>query len=1079
MGIRSLHLLVFAFFLPLTFLFSQGADNQVSGTVIDATENYSLIGATVMATNQSTGFSVGVITDNNGRFLLQDLPLGGPYSIRISYLGYASLEITGNYISQGDYLDLGVINLEPGAEAIEEIVVTYDAFRSDRRRLGTARQIDERTINRIPSPTRNYNDLAQLSPLTRGTIGAGGRRNMTNYSLDGVSNRRNVFGDLVGGAFPVSMEAIREFEVASNNYDVTNGRGGGASVRAVTKSGTNNFEGSVFGYYSGNALTGVQFLRDPSGERFSDSDDFTVGQIGFSLGGPIIKDRLHFFVTADYYQIQAPWSVEDFDRAGATLTQAEQNIGIRRDLMDEIAEILEGPDFGIPVPPSGKQYGTLNTTRNTSSILAKLDYQLNDRNLVTLRYNYHTFHNPNKRKSGGLLSTQYEENSFDHSVLLSLRTILSPTMTNDLRISYADVHRPNELIYPRAPVGRVRVNSDWEDGTKRSRWIYWGNQYWIPEIITEQNYQLINNFRFQSGNIRYTFGMDFLLNQINDNLTHFQQGEFFYEDIEALRENRPYRYERKTPMGGAGGYVRPRVIETGLYGQMQTTLFDHLDVVAGLRWDATFIPVKPTFNQTLYDELGVRNDVDPLDLSGIQPRLNLIWDLGGRGNDIIKLGGGRFVNQFTTQPLTMSHIDNGVDYVFVIADLNMPGFEQSDIPKADWPGFFQDFDNTIPGEEYVNELLEKGLIDVPAAFVIVLDEDLKSPKTWKFNANYHHYFNDRVYAGIGVYYNRTIGNYYYRNINLNDAQFTLASEGNREVYVPFSSLEGEREANFDLARRSDKFTQVMQFTNADWPNTFVALVAELNMRLGEDGNILMSYTRGASKGGIIYNSGNSREFHYVGRSYQNWGNYMRNFYDADDLRHKVVVAGILPTFHGFSVGMTFIGMQANRFSAGIGGSRDIVGVNVRTPSDNRILPYIFDPNDPATPEYLRDGINAILQNAEPEFADYIRENIGSFAEPFGGLQPWRFETNISIAKTFNIIGSNRLELRADIFNVLNLLNREWGGFNEIYNTNIYSNVEGFDAEEGRWEYAVNTNAGQKRYRVTNPYQVHLGLRYSF
>ena len=234
------------------------------------------------------------------------------------------------------------------------------------------------------------------------------------------------------------------------------------------------------------------------------------------MGGPIIEDKLHFFITADYHTIEAPWSVEDFDRAGSTLTQAEQNIGITRNSMDEIVDILEGPDFGIPVPPSGRQYGTLNNTRNTSSILAKLDYQINDRNMASIRYNYHTFHNPNKRKADGLLSTQYEENSFDHSVLLSLRSNLSPTMTNDLRLSFADVHRPNELIYPRAPVGRVRVDSEWEDGTSRSRWIFWGNQYWIPEIITETNYQLVNNLRFQSDNIRYTVGVDFLYNQITD-----------------------------------------------------------------------------------------------------------------------------------------------------------------------------------------------------------------------------------------------------------------------------------------------------------------------------------------------------------------------------------------------------------------------------------------------------------------------------------------------------------------------------------------------------------------------------------
>lgn len=1066
--------------IALNSVGAQSSENRIIGFLTDSMTQEGMIGATVMAKNEATGFTTGTVTDHSGKFILENLPIGGPYSLTFTYVGYNTLTLQGYRLAQGDVIELGEIHLNTGSETLSAVVVTYNAFRADKGRLGTAKKITSETISKIPSATRNYKDLSSLSPLTRGTNSAGSKPGQMGYMLDGVSNRRNVFGDLVGGAFPVSMAAIQEFEVATNAYDVSNGRGGGALIKAVTKSGTNDFGGSVFGYYSGNALTGVEYISDANGDRFSEADEFTSTQFGFSFSGPIIKDKLHFFVTGDFYTKKSPYTVDDFDKAGSTLEEAEKNLSITKSNMDQVVSILEGNTFQIPVPASGKQYGTITTKQITSNFLGKLDYRMNDKNLLTFRYNYHTYHNPRKRK--GLLSTQYEENSYDHSVLLSLRTELSSYMFNDLKVSFADVHRPNELIFNRAPVGRVNVTSKLADGNTRSKWIYWGNQYWIPEIISERNVQIVNNLKFQVGNVRYTAGIDLYWNQIRDKLTHYQQGEFFYNSIEDLMTNTPYRYERKTPVGNLPDLYTPSIFETGIYGQMETNLTKDIEMQLGLRWDATMIPVKPTYNAVLETELGVRNDVTPFDASGIQPRLNLIWDVNGQGNDIVKIGAGRFVNQFTTQVLTMTHIDNGVDFKYVVVDATLPKFDYEDLPAADWPAFFEDFDKNVPGEAYLNELVSKGLFEEPASLVVMLDEKLKTPKTWKFNANYYHYFNDWLNVGLGFYYNRTIGNYYFENINLKDKpEFTLPLEGNREVYVPIETLEGQNQAKYDFAKKSDKFTQVLKFTNADWPNTYMAMVAEININFPESGSLNFSYTRGASKGGTRYNSGNTREYHFVGASYHNWGDAMQGYYDTDDLRNKFILAGISPTYKGFTISATVIGEQAQRFSAGMGGNKDILGVNIQDPGNNSVLPFVFDPNDPSTPEYLADGINSILTNDQTDerYKEYLRAHFGDFAAPNGGIQPMRFTGNVSVVKSIKLGGSQRIELRADIFNFFNLLNRKKGGYDEISNTNLYNNITGFDEESKQWIYQVNTNAGQSIYRVSNPYEIHVGLKYEF
>jgi hypothetical protein len=140
---------------------------------------------------------------------------------------------------------------------------------------------------------------------------------------------------------------------------------------------------------------------------------------------------------------------------------------------------------------------------------------------------------------------------------------------------------------------------------------------------------------------------------------------------------------------------------------------------------------------------------------------------------------------------------------------------------------------------------------------------------------------------------------------------------------------------------------------------------------------------------------------------------------------------------------------------------------------------VFDPNSSATSEDMRAGMQELLLNTSPEYRKYLEESMGSFAAYNGGLQPWRYSWDLSLVKQIRTIKTQKLEVRADVFNFLNLLNKEWGGFHEVYNTQLYNSVEKFDPDTQSWVYAINKEAGKKRYRVNTPYQVHLGLKYIF
>ena len=196
-------------------------------------------------------------------------------------------------------------------------------------------------------------------------------------------------------------------------------------------------------------------------------------------------------------------------------------------------------------------------------------------------------------------------------------------------------------------------------------------------------------------------------------------------------------------------------------------------------------------------------------------------------------------------------------------------------------------------------------------------------------------------------------------------------------------------------------------------------------------------------------------------------------YSNNQFRHKLVVYGAAPTFWGITVGARFSGIGGTRYSLVVNGN-----VNGDFVSSND-LAYIYDPNDPATPAYLRDGINAILSNpdAEQSVKDYLRKSFGKVAERNGGVNGFYGTLDLRLAKKFKTFGTQNLEVSVDIFNVANLLNKKWGANHNLGKQNVYS-IKGFDQEQKQYTYNVNANTGVSSLSGT-PFQVQVGLRYGF
>jgi len=1041
--------LLFTFFCVQIKLQAQSNGSGISGFVFTA-DNKPAEGASIVLNNTNNGFISTTVADKKGYFVMRELPVG-IYTVRIAEINSATQVFNNVTLNLGDHLVIQKVILSSKTNTLTEVVVKSNSFTNSVDRLGTGTAVTSRTLQKLPTATRHYTDMMFLSPLASGSTLQGSKTGGVGYMLDGVSNRRATFGKVTDAAFSISSETIREFEISTNDYDVTSGRGSGGLVRAITKSGTNKFAGSVWGYYGGNSLAQK---TDINGNPITSK--YEVGQWGALSSGPIIKDKLHYLVSYDEYTNTIPFRAYDFNFSGATHDQAEKNLGITEANLKSIVDIME-KQFGFPVM---QQYGVMNIVQKTQNAFAKFDWNINKKNLFTLKYNYLHFIDPNKIKGSGLLSTQYTGIEVDHSLMASLRSEINSRTTNELKLQYSTYRKFLTFLGNRVPEGFVNVTSTFADGSKGTKTVAFGNQNWVPETDASNVIQIVDYLRIKKGNYNLVFGTDNNINLITDQLTHDQQGQFYYNTITDMSINNPYRFNRKIPLNGNNPAVSVPLIELGAFAQMETNIRPNLNLTVGLRWDGQIIGSAPTYNDQLFKDLGVDTHVVPFDAKNFQPRLNLIWDMKSNGMDILKFGAGLFASELTTQPITFAHIDNGVDFRQI--DI------RTSVPTPDWKAYQNNF-NLVPGVAYYNSLTAK-----QPATVLALDKNLKSPLTFKTNLSYYHYFNKTLRVGANVYFNTTWDNFYLYDLNLKRNASFVTNEG-RSVYVPASTLTAtgtNSQPTLANSRISANFNQVRYFTNTNWASKFIGSMLEVAQQLGKDGSMSVSYALGKATGTPPYDNGDPRNANFsVGSSYWDYASYGKNWMSDGDQRHNIVALIMSPTFHGFSITSSFQAYQNAHYTVNV--NKDIIGEG----NDGQELAYVFDPNDPKTPASIATDMKTLLAQTSPEFKKFLESNFGKFAPYNGGLMPWRTQWNMSIAYGLKVNKTHNLTVRADIYNVLNFLNHDWGYYNQIGNTSLYS-LSGFDATTNSFNYTVNTNAGTKTKNASY-YSVQFGVRYSF
>jgi hypothetical protein len=1058
---------LFACFI-LTFNVSraQTTNATIAGTVTDQQSN-PLVGATVRVKNESTGFTTGTQTNTQGEYLFKELPLGGPYTVIVSNIGYAEQKQTGYALHQGDAIRVKT-SLQESSQSLDAVEVDATSLQNQVETFGASTSISARDINKLPVNGRNFTSLMDLSPLSRGGNISGQLGSSTNYTIDGMFAKNPTSAGSTtsrsGAPYSISMEAVREFQVVTNEYDVTYGRSGGGTVSAVTKSGTNQFTGSLFNYSRADWLSSEYDIR---GNK--NNNKFATNQFGFSLGGPIIKDKVHFFVAWDHQQDTRPLIIADVQSP-----VDENRFNVTTETLTRFVDIARA-QYGVS---QNAQFGSFDKRRASDAAFARIDWQLNEKNLLTIRDNFTL----DKNKLGladntaiNILESYGNDFNTDNSLLASLRTSIDSRFTNELKFQHLYTYQkssPGDQL-PGANIPRAIVEgvvSTLSDGTTRSTNIQMGGHRFAQENFENHVLQVIDNLYFTTDKIDYTFGLDLMYTNSYSVYGSEVNGRFHYTvDAAAGRTAldkfellQPYRYYREVPLMDDWG-VSGNIFNAGIYGQMSTTLATGLNMTAGLRYDYAHYPKSP-LNQTLLDELGIRTD-HRLKSSVIQPRLQFTWDVNDNHTDIIRIGGGIFASDINNYVLINNLTFDGKHLATV--DVRAPN-----LPVPDFASYRNSY-ASIPTLD---------AFQLPT--INTNGKDARVPVIYKANVSYNRFIRDNLKVGVTGYATLGRNNYTYVDRNMvDDPFFTLPQEGDRGVFVPLNTMPANGAGDWLQGRKSTRFGRVLELVSEGKINQY-AVVADATYQYFRDGVITVSYTWNDTKDNTSYNGNVANTATLVQPVRDNPRNLAAMTYSDNQFRHKVVVFGALPSFKGISVGVRYSGIGGTRYTllSGANSNADFV-------SGNNDLAFIFDRNNESVPENVRAGLQAVIDNpnASQSVKDYINKYSGRIAERNGGINGFFGVWDVRATKKFTFYKTHGIELSVDIFNVANLFNRERGrneslGSQALYALGIPATattpaVPGFDRANQRFIYRVNT-AGV----VTpsgNPYQFQLGVRYSF
>lgn len=1004
-------------------LSAQTTTSSMNGKVTDE-KGETLVGATVIAVHTPSGTQYGAITNADGRYNLQGMRTGGPYSLTVSYVGYQSVELTGITLNLGEPRTFDV-QLKETQELDAVVVVSTANSRFNANKTGAASNFTRGVIENLPSIDRSISDIARLSPLasstkssTGGISFAGTNNRYNSFQIDGaVSN--DVFGLTASGTNggqtgtnPISMETIEEVQVVIAPYDVRQSGFTGGGINAVTKSGNNAFRGSAYTYYKDNNLVG----KGAKGEKYAEQ---TTQTYGVTLGGPIVKDKLFFFVSGEYYKDETPATVYDSNNIKGFATQ-EQLTQIRNQY--KALTGYDAADFGQHTPETW-----------SANVLARLDWNINNNNKMMLRYNYGGA--SLDRYSTSNSSYTFNDASFDqrnetHSLVFELQSRFSNSVSNELRAGWTRVRDWREAAAPDgAPNVSVTVNNTYEDDKNRKTTVYLGTEYCSYANQLDQDiFTLTDNLTWYKGNHTVTFGTHNEFYRMYNVYAQNATGGWSFNSIEDFMNNDAntfrYTYYNNDDLDEKGNWgAKFGAAQFGFYLQDEWRANDKFTWTYGLRLDIPVMFKKPSVNKEFNEsEQAQKYGVATGDIASgrvlLSPRMGFRWYADEDHNILLRGGLGLFTGRVPFVWMSNQYSNSGVDQVSVTAYRPSNPDEVNKIPAL--------------GSQIDAESVKAMGFKASSATINVVDKKFKYPQVFRINAAADFNLGNGWQATLEALYSKTFNNMYVQNIDYEDSGL--------KFYAAGSNMANADNTNIVYANKTS-YSDIIYLKNTNKGYSY-SLTAQLRKSFAFGLTLDAAYTFGHSYS--VYDGTSSVALSNWKYNYARETNNPELAVSSFDVPHRIIASANYNVRYGkksrwgTNLALIYEGHSGQAYSLYYffdkslpHGSQSINGDGY---NGNDLL-YIPNTVEVANMNWKSEADKNNFENFI--LSDkYLRENRGKWSERNKLRMPFESQFDFSLSQDFiyNLKRGGKITLMWTVMNVANLLNKDWGK----YYKNVYA-----------------------------------------
>lgn len=997
---------------------SQGTTTATMSGRISGSDGGTLPGATILATDLPSGTQYGTTTDANGYYRIANMNVGGPYRLVISYVGYETLTKDNVYLSLGQTFKMDIIlsTKDVSIGGVEVLALKNDIF--DGNRTGAETTVTLQSIEALPTVGRNFSDYTRLTPQAKvdqyGGVQIAGTNNRYNsIYIDGAVNN-DVFGLTSQGTnggqtgiSPFSMDILDQISIQVAPYDVKLGGFSGAGINAVTRRGTNEFSGSAYYITRNESLAGLTPTNDETLER-TQLADFSSNTYGFRAGGPLVKDKLFFFINAEIQQDETPQPF-DFTTYNGSATEAE---------LDALADKLRGMGY----EPGG--YKDKIATLNGVKFFGRIDWNINKIHRLMVRHQYTNAEQYSPATSSTtairFANAGIYFPSTTNTTAIELKSNLSSTTSNNLILGFTSVRDDRNPMGGNFPYVRIK------DGSSN---IYFGSEEFstanrlYQDIIT-----LTDNYEIYKGKHTITLGTHNEFYSMYNLFVRQNFGSYQFADLATfMNDGAAYQYDRTFSAvdaitgDGSAAAADFNALQIGVYAQDEIQVSDKLKVTAGLRLDVPMFLSTPRentdFNENVipmledagWDLEGAKTGQTPDPSLMVNPRIGFNYDVFGDKSLQIRGGAGIFTSRIPYVWPGASFQNNAV----LTGGMKITAEGSPELLfNPDW--------NAQPSVLPLTQ---------PSGQVDIFAKDFKFPQVFRASLAADKKLPYGIVASFEGIFTKNISNVMYYNLRYVQDGTLTGTPDNRPIY---------RKLDLGVDPTTGKnraYTDIIFGTNTNEGYGYT-LTAQLQKNFDNGLTTSLAYTYGdaySMNDGV--SSQNSSQWRVVN---------VRGKNDLDMAKSDFAMGHRIVGFVNYkkeylksmatSISLFYNGQSGDLYSYGYAdGSTKYLG------EDNQSLELMYIPST-ASDIHLVDMTDAdgnvtsatdqwTALNAFIDADEYLSANRGSYAVRNGARVPFVNLFDLRIAQDFYVkVGGkkNTIQIALDVFNLGNLLNKDWG-----------------------------------------------------